>query len=131
MKRALQITLTIWLGASGLAYAQEPLRSDLIETARKEKEAELSPEVPPKGQRVFERVENSLPYQLMTGQTHGFGVSFGNIAPGAGFAIGPTYVKPLWDGKLVFRADARASVNSSPRDSSSARIASRLGIGRS
>jgi len=113
MKRALQITLTIWLGASGLAYAQEPLRSDLIETARKEKEAELSPEVPPKGQRVFERVENSLPYQLMTGQTHGFGVSFGNIAPGAGFAIGPTYVKPLWDGKLVFRADARASVNSS------------------
>ena len=35
------------------------------------------------------------------------------MVPGSGFAIGPTYTKPMWDGKLIFRVDARAAINQS------------------
>jgi hypothetical protein len=53
-----------------------------------EKETNLTPEVPPKSERVIVKAQNSLPYRLLTGDAHGFGVSFGNMAPGLGFAIG-------------------------------------------
>jgi outer membrane protein assembly factor BamA len=62
---------------------------------------------------VIESVQNSLPYRLLTGEAHGFAVSFGNMVPGSGFAIGPTYTKPMRDGKLILQVDARAAVNQS------------------
>src|SRR5258708_7851002 len=71
------------------AYPQ--LRSDLIESARIEKEANLKPETPPKGERIIVGAEHSVVCKLLTGQVNGFGVGFGNITPGAGFAIGPQY----------------------------------------
>ena len=70
---------------------QAQLRSDLIESARTEKEANLTPETPPKAERKIVWAQRSLPYRLLTGQVSGFGVGFGNIVPGAGFAIGPKY----------------------------------------
>ncbi len=54
-----------------------------------------------------------MAYRLLTGDVYGFGVTFGNLVPGSGFAIGPTYTRPLWDGKLILRLDARAAVNQS------------------
>ena len=35
------------------------------------------------------------------------------MVPGSGFAIGPTYTKPMGDGKLILRVDARAAINES------------------
>jgi len=93
--------------------AQAQSRTDLIESARTEKEANLTPWAPPKAQHVIGKIENSLPYRLLTGEAHGFGVSFGNMVPGSGFAIGPTYTKPMREGKLILRLDARAAVNES------------------
>ena len=93
--------------------AQAQSRTDLIQSARTEKEANLTPWAPPKAERVIVKIQNSLPYRLLTGEAHGFGVSFGNMVPGSGFAIGPTYTKPMWDGKLILRVDARAAINQS------------------
>ena len=93
--------------------AQAQSRTDLIESARTEKEANLTPWAPPKAERVIGKTQNSLAYRLLTGEAHGFGVSFGNMVPGSGFAIGPTYTKPVWDGKLILRVDARAAINQS------------------
>ncbi|MBL8290484.1 MAG: BamA/TamA family outer membrane protein [Bryobacterales bacterium] len=93
--------------------AQAQSRTELIESARTEKEAHLTPWAEPKAQRVIERAQNSLPYRLLTGEAHGFAASFGNMVPGSGFAIGPTYTKPIQDGKLILRLDARAAINQS------------------
>jgi outer membrane protein assembly factor BamA len=101
----------LWAGRQ--AQAQSQSRTDLIESERTEKEAVLTPWVAPKGEQVIERAVKSLPYRLLTGNAHGFSLSFGNMLPGAGFAIGPTYTRSIWEGKLLFRADARASINQS------------------
>jgi outer membrane protein assembly factor BamA len=93
--------------------AQGQTRTDLIESVRTEKEANLTPEAPPKAESDIVWVENSLPYRLLTDQAGGFSVTVGSIVPGSGFAIGPRYVRPLWDGKLTFQVDARAAVNES------------------
>src|SRR5882724_6429667 len=86
--------------ASEAVHAQ--LRSDLIESARSEKEANLTPETPPKAERKIVWVENSLIYKLLTGQVDGFGVGFGQLVPGAGFALGPQYKRTdLWGGRLT------------------------------
>jgi outer membrane protein assembly factor BamA len=101
-------------GASGLPQANAQLRSDLIETARTEKEANLTPETPPRAERGFMRAESSLPYKLLTGQANGVGVAFGTIVPGSGFAIGPTYKRgDLLGGRLILSVEARAAVNES------------------
>ncbi len=93
--------------------AQAQLRTDLIQAARTEKEGNLTPWAPPKAEGVIVRTQNSLPYRLLTGEAYGFSLSFGNMVPGSGFAIGPTYTKPLQDGELVLRIDARAAINQS------------------
>src|SRR2546422_908282 len=48
------------------AHAQS--RSDLIESARAEKEARLKPETPPKGEKDIVWAQNSLVYRLLTEQ---------------------------------------------------------------
>jgi outer membrane protein assembly factor BamA len=103
----------VWLGLYGLAHGQPQSRSELIDSARAEKEANLTPWAPAKAERVIEGIQNSLPYRLLTGEAHGFSVSSGNIVPGSGFAIGPMYTKPMWDGKLILRVDARGAINQS------------------
>jgi outer membrane protein assembly factor BamA len=99
------------LGAGQESKAQS--RTALIESARTEKEGRLTPQTPSKAERVIERAQDSLPYRLLTGDAHGFGVSFGNVMPGSGFAIGPTYTKPMRDGQIILRLDARAALNQS------------------
>jgi outer membrane protein assembly factor BamA len=94
--------------------ARAQLRSDLIESARTEKEANLTPEKPPGVEQKIVWAENSLGYRLLTGQMEGIGVGFGNIVPGAGFAIGPQYKRTdLWRGRLTLNVGARAAINES------------------
>jgi hypothetical protein len=101
-------------GASGLPQAYAQLRSDLIESARIEKEGNLTPETQPKAERDIVWVQTSVPYRLLTGQVNGFGVAFGTIVPGSGFAIGPRYRRSgLLGGKLTLTVETRAAVNES------------------
>ena len=93
--------------------AQGQSRSELIESARTEKEANVRPWTPSQAEHLIGNIEESLPYRLLTSDVRGFSVSFGNVAPGAGFGIGPTYTKPLGEGNIILKIDARAAINQS------------------
>jgi outer membrane protein assembly factor BamA len=104
----------MYFGAGRLVYGQPQSRAEVIEEERAQKEANLSPEVEPKGQEVLERAENSVPYRLLSGQMKGFGLAFGAILPGSGFAIGPSYTRTdLLGGRLTASVEARANFNES------------------
>lgn len=108
------VGVPVLLGALLCPRAGAQLRSDLIESARSEKEANLTPETAPKAERKIVWAENSLAYRLLTGQVEGIGVGFGTIVPGSGFAIGPAYRRTdLWGGRLTLRMEARAALNES------------------
>src|SRR4051794_24170312 len=108
------LALGLGLCACGIAEAQVQSRTDTIESARTEKEANLKPETPPKPERDIEWIEQSLPYRLITSQADGFGVVLGSILPGQSFGAGPSYRRTgFWGGKLGFSAQARGSVNES------------------
>ncbi len=104
-----------WLclaGALASPQVDAQSRTDLIESARTEKEASLTPETPPATERKIEWVENSSFYKLFTGQVDGIGLGFGTIVPGSGFAIGPQYQRTdLLGGRLTLRMEARAAIN--------------------
>src|SRR4051794_36267882 len=94
-----------------LAQAQVQSRTDTIESARTEKEANLKPEAPPKTERDIEWVEHSIVYRLLSSEADGFGVVLGSIAPGQSFGAGPSYRRTgLWGGKLGFALQGRGSV---------------------
>ena len=108
---ALGFALCAWCE---FAQAQVQLRTDTIESARTEKEANLKPESPPKAERDIEWIEHSLPYRLVTSQSDGFGVVLGSIVPGQSFGAGPSYRRTgSWGGKLGFAVQARRSANES------------------
>ena len=117
MIREFKLFAVWWLFLCGISAPQAAypqLRSDLIESARIEKEGNLTPETPPKAERKIVDVENSLPYRLLTGSSGGFSVGFGTIVPGSGFAVGPRYRRSdLLGGKLTLSVEARAAVNES------------------
>ena len=114
MRRASKQLIALCLGAWGVVYGQTESRTSLIEAARTKKEANLTPETEPKLERKMVSIENSLPYRLITGESGGLSVGFGNVMPGAGFAAGPQYTRTgLWKGRLNFSAEARASINRS------------------
>jgi outer membrane protein assembly factor BamA len=114
MRKALKQAIVLCLGAFGLLYGQTDSRTGLIEAARDRKEANLTPETPPKLETRLVSIEHSLPYRLLTGDSGGFSVGFGNTTPGAGFAAGPQYTRTgLWNGRLDFKVQARASINES------------------
>src|SRR5688572_7661115 len=72
MTQSKQITIVglslfvFWAGRE----AQAQSRTDLIESARTEKEAKLTPWVSPKEERLIVRTQNSLPYRLLTGEVN-------------------------------------------------------------
>ena len=103
MQKASKQLIALCLGAWGVIYGQTESRTSLIEAARTEKEANLTPETAPKLERQMVSIENSLPYRLITGESGGLSVGFGNVMPGAGFAAGPQYTRTgLWKGRLNF-----------------------------
>lgn len=107
--------ISVGLGAAfSVATLPAQQRADLIEAARTEKEAHLTPEAPPRPERVLVRIEESKPYTLLTGEMGGFGIGFGAIVPGSGFAIGPHFKRfDLLRGQLTFTAEARLAANQS------------------
>jgi outer membrane protein assembly factor BamA len=112
--RTLSVGCLLLFGTGGYQSAHAQLRSDLIESARTEKETKLAPETQPRAEQAIVAVQKSVPFRLLTGDFNGFGVGFGNITPGAGFAIGPQYKRTdLLQGNLTASVFARASVNES------------------
>jgi hypothetical protein len=96
------------------ASAQAQTRSDLIQSARIEKEAALTPQRSSKAEERFVNAENSLPFRLITGEAGGFGIGFGQITPGTGVSVGPQYRRDdLLGGRLSVGAGARVSINES------------------
>jgi outer membrane protein assembly factor BamA len=113
MKAAKQLTALI-LGACGIVSAQTASRADLIDSARTQKEVNLTPEQPPKGETVVEGIENSIPYRLMTGELDGFAIGVATILPGSALAVFPRYTRPdLFGGRLTLRINAAAATNES------------------
>jgi outer membrane protein assembly factor BamA len=108
---ALGFALCAWCE---FALAQVQSRTETIESARTEKEANLKPEATPKAERDIVWGQNSLPYRLLTSQVDGFGVVLGSIVSGQSFGAGPSYRRTgLWGGKLGFTVQARGSLNES------------------
>jgi outer membrane protein assembly factor BamA len=94
--------------------AQAQYRAELIERARDKKEETLTPERPPKAEQRFVGIQNSVPFRLLTGEIGGFGLGFGQIAPGAGVSIGPQYKRnDLLGGNLSLGVGARFSASQS------------------
>jgi hypothetical protein len=63
MTQSLKQVFVVWLGLYGLAHAQPQSRSELIDSARADKEANLRPETTPKAERRLEGVEHlALPH---------------------------------------------------------------------
>jgi Omp85 superfamily domain len=83
-------------------------RADQIEAARDQKAQELTPPEDPSFERVIIRVEDSPFYRFFTAD-QGLGVGFGQLVPGAGFSVGPRYVRNMWDGHLRLSASVYAS----------------------
>jgi len=107
-------TVALFIGSLGLVYAQSESRAGLIDSERLAKESNLSPEEPPQAEARIEAIEQSVPYRLVTGELDGFGIGFGTILPGSGFAIRPRYTRPdLLGGRLTLRVQALAAVNQS------------------
>ena len=90
------------------------LRTQQIESARDEKQANLRPEAEPKAQHDLVWVRRSFPYRLMSSQLNGFGIGVGQLAAGAGFALGPQFSRSdFLDGKMSVKIGARGSTNQS------------------
>ena len=102
------------LAMCSLALAQTDSRADLIDSARAQKETNLTPEQPPKAEARIEAIENGAPYRLLTGELDGFGIGVGTIIPGSGFALRPRYTRTdLLGGRLTLRIDALGAINQS------------------
>ena len=113
MKAAKPLAILI-LGAWGIVSAQTASRADLIDSARSQKEADLTPEEPPKGEKRIEAIEQSVPYRLLTGELDGFGIGIATILPGSALAIFPRYTRPdLFGGRITLRINAALATNQS------------------
>jgi outer membrane protein assembly factor BamA len=132
MKHFTQIAILVFALCASWAQreARAQTRSDIIDSERAEKEANLTPETQPKAERRIESVENSLPFRLFTGSSDGLGVSFGPILPGSasGFGVGPKYTrKGLWGGRLNFGVEARGTTKQSYEGQLNAALPNLLG----
>ncbi len=105
----MRITLALGLAAWITPLAAQPdLRSQEIEAARDQKEQQLESETQPRFERDFVRVQRWT--SLLFGDTNGFHLRLGGMAPGSGLALGPEYTrKDLWDSRLLLRLNAAAS----------------------
>jgi outer membrane protein assembly factor BamA len=95
---------------SGWLSAEVNSRAEEIQQARREKAAEATPEVAPKGEQRLNWIQDSHILERFATGYHGLTVVLGGLGTGQGFALGPQYLKDqLLDGNLVFRTSARAS----------------------
>jgi Omp85 superfamily domain len=101
-------SLILFFLVAGALWGQDLSREAAIEAARAQKEQELMPPKDPKLQRIILRVESNPIYKTITG-SDGFGIGFGNIVAGSGFAVGPQYTQTILDGHLHLNTYARGT----------------------
>ncbi|MDZ7639190.1 MAG: BamA/TamA family outer membrane protein [Bryobacterales bacterium] len=90
--------------------AQPQTRAAVIEAARDKKAASLKPDDPNKWEQALSRVKDEKILERLTAGFAGFRIKFGGLAPGAGFAIGPEYLRrDLADGNFIVRSAAQIS----------------------
>lgn len=106
---AILAVLVAWsLGAQTASDGQT--RAGQIEAARDQKAAELKPDDPNKWEVLFSRVKDEKILERLTAGFAGFRIKFGGLAPGAGFALGPEYLRDDFaEGGFITRAAAQMS----------------------
>ena len=114
MKRHLLLLVSLTFSISALA--QTDTRASEIERALDDKERTLIPEIPPAGERKFDRIQTSrwLTSLFDSGGT-GLRLGLGGMPAGAtGFSLGPDWKRTdLWNERLQLTASLRGSVNQS------------------
>jgi outer membrane protein assembly factor BamA len=90
--------------------SQVDSRANQLEREALAKGSRVSPPQPDKLERGIGRIENSVILQWASGGLNGFGLRFGELATGSGFAIGPAYSRrDLLNENLHFRVSAAGS----------------------
>ena len=88
MRAPIQIRIMCLVGCS-LDYGQAQSRVAEVEAARTQKELNPMPQVDSKWKSRIERIENIVPYRLLSGNMNGSGFGFGSVTPGSGFTAAP------------------------------------------
>ncbi len=100
-------------GVAGLSAQQAApsSRAAIHEAERAERAANPPVKTPDRLEIAVDRINSSgLLQQIITGVS-GFGVRFGGLPTGGGFALGPSYSRPaLWNENAKFRASAVGSI---------------------
>jgi hypothetical protein len=93
------------------ARAQVESRAAEIEAARQQKAAQQAPEETSGFEKKLVVIKEQKIIERITAGFSGLGLSFGKLATGSGFAMGPEYLRQdLADGQVIFRASARGSL---------------------
>jgi hypothetical protein len=93
------------------AEAQHSSRAAEIEAARQEKAKQLQPDETSGAEKTLVEIREQKIIERITAGIAGFRLTFGNLATGSGFALGPEYLRrDLADGQVVFRGSTRASL---------------------
>ena len=85
-------------------------RADEVQRSRELKSRNLAQDVGSRLEQRIIRLRRNKVFEDLTGPPDGFGLAFGGLAVSQGFAAGVQFRKrDIWDGRLHFRATARAS----------------------
>lgn len=109
------ISVNALLSATGSAQplpgAAPDSRAAETRAARLEKSRRLAPERQPKAeQRLEQFMKDDFLGQILSGKS-GFGMKFGGLVSGAGFALGPQYTRPdLWGERMKVTLSAVGSM---------------------
>ncbi|MBI4890716.1 MAG: BamA/TamA family outer membrane protein [Acidobacteria bacterium] len=82
--------LALHLGAQ---QAEPPTRQEAERAEQDKKAADLKPVEPDKVEKTYLRVMGNPAVKGFMGPTTGWTINFGNLYPGSGMALGPTYTK--------------------------------------
>lgn len=93
------LALCLLVSAGSRAVAQQHempeapsvTRAGLIEAQEAAKAQKLIPLAPPRGQQVFEKIENNVLYPIFW--PNGWSLKLGGLPTGAGFTLGPRYTR--------------------------------------
>jgi outer membrane protein assembly factor BamA len=93
------------------ARAQVESRAGEVEAARQQKAAHETPDETSSLEKRLVWIKEQKIIERATSGIAGFGLSFGKLVTGSGFAAGPEYLRrDLADGQVIFRATARGSL---------------------
>lgn len=107
------LALIIYALLASAIYSQTSspaTRTSQIEAEQRAKAAQITPDLPGKAERIFNRAGDMA--DRFFGSRPGFQPVIGNLVTGSGFAAGVGYFRPdLANGDIVFRSSARVSIH--------------------